>query len=288
MILLSSTPSLALVHALSHDGRGIAHIDGKTVFLEGGLPGEIVSFIYNKRRAKFDEGTVLTVNTESRDRDLPKCTYFGNCGGCALQHLRSFAQIKHKQSVLLEQLQHFGKVIPETVLEPVESANTGYRRKARLGVRFVNKKNKVLIGFREKRSHFLLDMDSCEVLDPKIAKILPALKLFVAHLEAVQSIPQIEVAVGDTEAALVFRHMEPLSESDHTKFIAFGIEHDLHIYLQPDGIDSIQAIYPIGASRLRYQLPAFGLSFLFHPTDFTQVNFDINQKMVSRAIELLA
>jgi 23S rRNA (uracil1939-C5)-methyltransferase len=279
---------LAVVDALSHDGRGIAHIEGKTVFLDGGLPGETVSFIYNKRRTKFDEGTVLTVTQGSPDREVPKCVYFGTCGGCALQHLRPLAQIQHKQSVLIEQLRHFGQVVPETVLEPLESVSMGYRRKARLGVRFVTKKNKVLIGFREKRSHFLLDMDTCEVLDPKISQIIPALKLFIATLEALKSIPQIEVAVGDTEAALVFRHMEPLSESDKAKFIAFGMEHDLHIYLQSAGIDSIQAIYPKAVNRLSYQLPAFGLTFLFHPTDFTQVNFDINKKMVSRAIALLA
>ncbi len=288
LILLSNTANEALIHALSHDGRGIAHIDGKTVFLEGGLPGEIVNFVYNKRRSKFDEGTVLTVAQASSQREAPQCMYFGNCGGCSLQHLSSGAQLEHKQNVLLEQLEHFGQVRPQSVLEPLESANTGYRRKARLGVRFVKKKNKILIGFREKRSHFLLDMDSCEVLDPKISRILPALKLLISDLEAFNIIPQIEVAVGDEAAALVFRHMEALSEADKAKLIAFGIAQSLHMYLQPEGMDSIHAIYPENANRLSYQLPAFGLNFLFHPVDFTQVNFDINQKMVSRAVELLA
>lgn len=289
-----NTPHLATIDTLSHDGRGVAHIEGKAIFLEGGLPGEAVSFVYQKRRNKFDEGTVVDVITPSKDRVVPKCVYFGTCGGCALQHISAEAQVIHKESVLLEQLLHFGQVEPETLLEPLTSPSWGYRRKARLGVRFVTKKNRVLVGFREKRSHYLLDMDHCEVLDPKIGQLISALSLLISGLKAVKHIPQIEVAVGDTEAALVFRHLEPINESDKRLFIAFGTAHEIDIYLQAEGLDSIEVLYTQQVvngpkiNRLSYRLPDFGLEFLFHPSDFTQINFDINQKMVKRAMELLA
>ena len=288
-----NTPNVVVIDKLSHDGRGIAHIDGKTLFVEGGLPQESVRFVYQKRRSKFDEGTVVEVTLPSKDRVVPKCEYFGTCGGCSLQHLSSEAQVAHKEGVLIEQLRHFGKVEPETILEPLTSPSWGYRRKARLGVRYVTKKHKVLVGFREKHSNFLLEMDHCEVLDPKIGQLISELSLLVAELKTPKSIPQIEVAVGDTEAALVFRNIEPISDEEKQLLIGFGTAHGIHIYLQPDGLNSIHAIYPTFASgdpkrnRLTYRLPDFGLEFLFHPTDFTQINFDINQKMVKRAIELL-
>lgn len=283
-----NTPSLVFIDSFSHDGRGIARIEGKTLFLEGGLPGEEVSFSYLKRRSTWDEGKVLSVISPSEDRRIPKCEYFGTCGGCSLQHISSDAQLKHKEKVLLEQLHHFGQVVPETVLPPLESTTWGYRHKARLGVRFVSKKNKILAGFREKRSHFLLDMDHCEILHPKIASILLPLKTLLLSLQAFKTIPQIEVAVGDHEAALIFRHLEAMCAEDKALLIRFGTIYDIHIYLQPEGPASIEAIYPKDVNRLSYSLPDFGLEFLFHPTDFTQVNLDMNRKMVKCAMELLA
>lgn len=276
------------VDTLSHDGRGVAHVEGKTVFLEGGLPEEEVTYVLYKQRKAWDEGKVLSVVHPSQDRVIPRCDYFGVCGGCSLQHLNQAAQLKHKEQVLLEQLLHFGQVVPEGVLEPLKSDSWGYRHKARLSVRFVKKKNKILVGFKEKRSHFVLEMDSCEILHPKIGNILPDLKVVLSTLQAFQAIPQIEVAVGDAEAALVFRHLTPLTDVDKALLIDFGIQHQVHIYLQPEGVNSIEAIYPQGVNRLNYTLPDFGLTFLFHPVDFTQVNIEMNRQMVNRAMELLA
>lgn len=283
-----NTPNWVLIDALSHDGRGIARVEGKTVFLEGGLPGEQVSFASQKRRRRWDEGLVLNVMHPSPDRVQPRCEYFERCGGCSLQHLSTEAQLKHKEKVLLEQLRHFGQAVPENLLKPLGSGAWGYRHKARLSVRFVNKKNKILVGFREKHSHFVLDMERCEILHPKMQGVISALKTFIMTLQAYKTIAQIEVAVGDTIAALIFRHLEPISTVDKTALIAFGILHDLHIYLQVEGLNSIEAIYPKDVNRLQYTLPDFGLNFLFHPVDFIQVNVDMNRKMVKQAIDLLA
>ncbi len=275
----------AVITGMSHDGRGIARINGKTVFVDGALSGEEVEFVYTRKRAKFDEAKVSEIITSSPHRVVPRCAHFGMCGGCSLQHLSSEEQLALKQQTLLEQLQHFGNLQPEQLLPPLTAPVWGYRRKARLGVKFVIKKGRVLVGFREKNGRFLADLASCEILHDSVGKNILALSELIASLQAYQSIPQIEVAVGDSTTALIFRHMEPLSTADLTKLEQFGGQHDMHIYLQPKGPDSVTLLYPEGPKYLSYNLDATELQF--YPTDFTQVNADINKQLAARVIELL-
>lgn len=230
----------------------------------------------------------MEIVTPSPARATPPCQHFGVCGGCSLQHMSLDLQMELKQKTLLEQLTHFGKVTPNVILPPLTSAGTGYRRKARLGVKFVIKKNKLLVGFREKSSRYLADLSSCKVLHPRVGEQLETLAALIRSLESYQEIPQIEVAIGDVTAALVFRHLKPLSEGDLQKLADFGAQHDFHIYLQPNPPAPVSKLYPAdGNERLTYTLPDQGLEFSFHPLDFTQINLEINRSMVSQALSLL-
>jgi len=275
------------IEALSHDGRGIAQNEGKRVFIEGALAQERVLAQIRKKRSRYDEAVVVEVLTPSPQRVVPKCSQAGVCGGCSLQHLDSGAQLELKQSVLLEQLMHFGGITPETVTSPVADLDFHYRRKARLGVRYVLKREEVLVGFREKGSSFIADINACPVLDQRIGDKLTALRELIGSMEAYRVIPQIEVALGDTQVALVFRHLEDLSVGDLERLITFAQQHRIEVYLQPGGIESIHKLWPQSAERLRYHLPAYQLDMHFHPADFTQVNAGINEQMVGRAVALL-
>jgi len=278
----------AHITGLSHEGRGITHIDGKTVFMSGALPEEGVTGMFTKRRSRFDEAKAVEIVTPSPDRVKPKCPHFEICGGCSLQHLSPAAQVAHKQHMVLEQLQHFGGVVPKTVVPAIVGPAWGYRRKARLGVKYVTKKDAVLVGFREKQSHWLADLQGCEILEPIIGRNIQTLRTLIRGLDAYQTIPQIEVAVGDTEAALVFRHLEPLSAEDKQRLIAFGQAQGIHTYLQPGGLHSVHKLWPTeGADRLSYQLPDFELNFSFHPNDFVQVNRQVNVQLVNQAVNWL-
>jgi 23S rRNA (uracil1939-C5)-methyltransferase len=279
-------PFEAHIDSLSHEGRGLAHIQGKATFIDGALPGERVLFRYTRRRGRFDEGVVAEVLAPSPERVVPHCPHFGVCGGCSLQHLAPDAQIRHKEAVLLEQLRHIGGVEPGAVLPPLTGPIWGYRRKARLGVKYVEKKGRVLIGFREKRAPLLADLTRCEVLHESVGGRLNELRDLIGGLDASRTIPQIEIAVGDSDTALVFRHLQPLSEKDVGRLVAFGREKGLWIYLQPGGPDSVTPLWPETPSPLRYQLPG-EVTVHFQPTDFTQVNADINRAMVERVLELL-
>ena len=277
------------IEKLSHDGRGIAVVEGKTLFIQGSLPGETVTYRVLKKHRQYSEAEVVDVLTASPQRTQPGCAHFAICGGCSLQHMSTASQLQLKQQVLLEQLQHFGRVTPETVLPPLTLADWGYRHKARLGVKFVIKKNKVLVGFREKQSRYLADIEHCPVLHPSVGERLPAIRELITTLECFQQIPQIEVAIGDTETALVFRHLMPLSDSDQEKLLAFGKAHALHIYLQPNPPLPLKKLWPEhSAEELRYSLPDEQIEFLFHPLDFTQINLTLNRQMVAQAIALLA
>ncbi len=288
---LPQEPVRVEIESLSHDGRGVAHVEGKTVFVEGALAGEIVDFQYTDRRSKFDEGKVLQVHQASCDRVEPSCSFAAICGGCSLQHMAADAQIKMKQAVLLEQLQHFGGLSPEELLPPLTGPVTHYRRKARLAVKFVPKKGGAMVGFREKRSPFVADIDECPVLVREIGSRLPEFKELLNDLEAHRTIPQIEVAQGDDATALVVRHLEALSEQDTEKLTNFFQERDLHLYLQPGGNHTVHRVWPVSPDsqqdRLSYELPDFGITMKFHPMDFTQVNPTINRAMVKLAVELL-
>ena len=266
------------IESLGHDGRGVTHLDGKAVFIDGALPGEVVSFEYLTTRKKFDEGRVLEVQQASPDRVEPGCQHFGLCGGCTLQHMDATAQIQAKQQVLLDNLKHIGNVVPEAVLDPLTGPVWGYRTKARLGAKFVIKKDRLLVGFREKRNPYVADLSRCEVLHPSVGEHFQELIEVIGALEAKARIPQVEVSVSEDITALVFRHLDPLSESDLDTLKQFAIDQDIHVYLQPGGPDTIFPFWP-EQSILSYHLPEQGIEIRFQPTDFTQVNTDINQQM---------
>lgn len=285
---LPDTPVECLIETLSHDGRGIARDDGKTRFVDGALPGERVMARFTGRRRRFDELRTETVLESAADRVPPPCPHAGICGGCSLQHLGSNAQVRFKEVTLREQFAHFGGIEPEQWVAPMYGPTEGYRRKARLGVRYVSKRGEVLIGFREKRNSFIADIESCAVLDPRIGNRLTELSDLVHSLSGYRAVAQIEVACGDDAAALVFRHLEPLSGEDLGKLIRFGQAWDLQIYLQPAGPDSVHRLWPeTGPERLYYRLEDWDLTLSFHPMDFTQVNQQINTQMVRQALDWL-
>lgn len=273
------------IESLSHDGRGIARIDGKTVFVDGALTGEKVSFQYTRLHKSFDEARVVEVFEAAAERVEAKCAHFGVCGGCSLMHLAPEAQLAHKQATLAEHFQHFGNLTPQTWLEPLTGPLWGYRRKARLGVKYVTKKEQVLVGFREKSSPFIAQLEQCEVLDPRVGTKLTELGQMIAGLQAYNRIAQIEVAMDEEHVALVFRNLDALSDADKQALIAFGQSHDIWIYQQPGGPDTVSALWPENP-QLSYA-PEVGLTLNFDPSDFTQVNAGINEKMIQRALQLL-
>ncbi|HSD96703.1 MAG TPA: 23S rRNA (uracil(1939)-C(5))-methyltransferase RlmD [Sulfuricaulis sp.] len=277
----------ATVESLGYDGRGVARLDGKTVFIESALPGERVRFRYLSKHKNFDTGVLAELLEASPDRVTPPCPHFGTCGGCDLQHLRPEIQIQAKQQILADQFAHIGKVQPETWLEPITGPALGYRRRARLGARLVPERGGMHIGFRERRKSFLANLDTCLVLEPKIAVLLPELRNLVGSLSCAHRIPQIEVASGDHASALVFRHLLPLVEHDEELLRDFGKRHDIQIYRQPHAPDSIVALWPDEPEELYYRLSEFNVEIRFRPTDFVQINNAVNQKMVSQAVRLL-
>lgn len=275
-----------LVQSLSHKGRGLARVNGKTVFLDEALPGERVQFFYARQRARYDEGRVVRVLEPAAARVTPPCPHFGTCGGCSLQHLAPEQQLQHKQTMVLEQLQRIGGIQPEALLSPLAGSGWGYRRRARLAVKFVTKKNAVLVGFREKHSHFVADLNSCEVLHPNVGTRISALRALIGELSIYDKVPQIEIAVGDAATALVFRHLAELPSADIEKLKAFSEQHRISIFLQSGGLESIQPLWPLDPPPLYYTLED-GLSVYFTPADFIQVNAELNRLMVTRVVELL-
>ncbi len=277
----------AEIESLSHEGRGVAHIDGKTIFIDNALPGEEIEFNYVSTRAKFSEGVTENVITASEQRIVPGCEYFGYCGGCSLQHMSAEAQLEHKQSVLLEQFTHLGNVKPKTVLSPLTGPLFGYRHKARLGVKYVIKKERVLVGFREKRSPFIADIKHCEVLHPDIGYKISNLQELIENLSIKDQIPQIEVAVSDNGIALVMRHLAEFTADDISQLKSFEQKHNFKFYLQPGGYDSVHRLDETDKSELFNNLDEHDINIYFQPTDFTQINVDINKQMINLAMELL-
>ncbi|MDB6096563.1 MAG: rRNA ((1939)-C(5))-methyltransferase [Francisellaceae bacterium] len=276
------------IKSLSHDAKGVAFYEGKVLFVEGALPEETISFNYTKRKSTFDEARILETIKVSSERVDPKCLHFGVCGGCSLQHLSSKGQIFNKEKILLEQLMHLGKVKPELVLPPIQAKTWGYRKKARLGVKFVHKKNKVLIGFREKRTNKLTDIQYCEVLIPEVAKLLIPFSELLMKLNCKDSIAQIEVASGDDSVAWIIRHLSSIQPEEIKTIIEFAKCHDIQLYLQPKGLDSIHKVWPLdNVNRLKYTIKCENINIVFHPADFTQVNKEINDLMVEQALNLL-
>jgi len=281
----------AFVESLSHDGRGVARVNEKATFICGALPGERVKYRTTSTRRSFDVGEVVEVLTASPDRVVPKCQHFGICGGCSLQHLQESKQIEEKQRILLDNLSRIGKVEPSEIWEPLRGDCWGYRRKARIGVKFVIKKGRLLVGFREQLKPYIADLQSCEVLVPAVGQRLQALAAVIASLSIFDAIAQVEVAAGDQITALVFRHLKPCSDADIELLRSFGNDHNFAIYLQPAGPASIHCISePVPLLTYQFsdgQVGADPIVFEFEPTDFIQVNADLNQKMIRRALELL-
>lgn len=278
----------AQIESLSHDGRGIARIDGKTVFISDALPGETIGFEYKRTSSRFDEGKAVKWHNQAAEREQPPCDHAAICGGCSLQHLSVAAQIAQKQKTLAEQLKHFGGLAPSRWLEPLTGPTLGYRSKARLGVRWVPQKELTLVGFHEKASRYLAELHHCPVLEGELGESIMPLRHLIHSLEGRESIPQIEVAKGDEDTALIFRHLKPLSKNDQQKLIAFCQERNWQCYLQPGNESSTHRVWPTeGAERLYYEHPEFGVRLAFYPHDFTQVNRVINRAMVKQAIGLL-
>jgi 23S rRNA (uracil1939-C5)-methyltransferase len=284
---LPDDPVRAGIDSLSHDGRGVAHIDGKAVFVDGALPGEQVSFFYTARNRRYDEGRVSEIFLASPDRVAPRCAHFDICGGCSLQHMKADKQILARQQTLLDNLQRIGKVEPDRVLEPLTGPVWGYRHKARLGVKHVIKKGRVLVGFREKRKPYIADIERCEVLHASVGERIDELAQLIQGMQARARIAQIEVAVGENNTVLVFRNLDPLCQQDIDTLVSYARHTGLHLYLQPGGADSIELLWP-QRSLLSYHLPEFELELHFLPLDFTQVNPVINQLMIRQALELLS
>lgn len=274
------------ITGLSPEGRGIAHHDGRTVFVDGALPGERVGFRYTQRRRGVGEGRAEEILRAAPERIEPECSHFGVCGGCSLQHLPSTAQIEFKQQVLADQFERIGRVSPQRWLEPLTATHLGYRRRARLAVKHVPKKGGVLVGFREKYSHYVAQIERCPVLDPRVGERLTELAALVESLSVARQLPQIEVALGDTGGALVFRNLAPLTEDDRAKLAAFGERAGLTVFEQPGNESTVAPVGPT-AAPLTYALADYDVELQFLPTDFTQVNAAINTQMVARAIELL-
>lgn len=276
------------IESLDAEGRGVGHdADGKVVFVEGALPGERVEVQVLRRKPKFDLARTVAILRESSARRSARCRYFGVCGGCATQHIDARTQLASKQRWLEDCLERIGKVRPESILPIVYGEEWGYRRRARLTVRRVAKKGGVLVGFHERRSSYVVDMQSCEVLPARISRLIPQLRGLVETLSIRQRLPQIELALGDAADVLVFRNLEPLEAADEEKLRAFAQRESVSVWLQPAGPDSAHPFHPVPAPVLDYALPEFGLRIGFRPTDFTQVNHAVNRVLVSRAVRLL-
>tara|TARA_R110002096_G_scaffold163266_2_gene330680 strand:+ start:2411 stop:3730 length:1320 start_codon:yes stop_codon:yes gene_type:complete len=281
-------PETATIESATHDGRGIAALSGKKVFVAGALPGESVEFIRRKSRRNFDEAELLNVIEASPDRIEARCAAFGRCGGCSLQHVSADYQRTLKAQTLKDNLQRIAKVEPAGWLEPMTGPEWGYRRRARLAVKDVPAKGRVLVGFREKHAPFITDMHRCEVLAAPLDGLIDALSELIARLSIRARLPQIEVAIAENGIALVFRVLDPPSDADRELLIEFGAKHGMRIYLQPGGLDSLQMIEPAGdVDALCYTLPEFDIQIDFQPIDFVQVNSDINQRMVQFAVDRL-
>jgi len=279
---------IAQIERLSHEGRGIAHLDGKTVFISGTLPNEQVKFRYVAKHKRFDEGVVVEVLQASPERVIPRCPHFGICGGCCLQHLALDAQLALKQAMLLEQLHQVSQVYPERISPPLRGPGWGYRRKARLGAKYVLKKSALLIGFREQRSGFLAELTRCEILHPSVGERLLELRALLTSLEAREHIAQVEIAVDAAHSVFIFRNLVPLPESDCEILREYARFNDLCFYLQPAGPASLIPLWPPHVIDLAYTLPTEDLRIGFAPNDFIQINQDINQQMVAQAMAWLA
>ena len=289
---MTTTTEWLEVESLDLEAQGVAHrADGKVVFIEGALPGERVTVSVSRRKNQWEQGTLQELRRESSQRVRPACPHFGlhagACGGCKMQHLHPAAQVAIKQRVLEDNLQHLGKVRPGLMLRPIEGPAWGYRWRARLSVRHVPRKGTVLVGFHERKSRYVADMQVCPVLPPHVSALLMPLRALIGAMDGRDRLPQIELACGDEVTALVLRHLEPLTDADVARLREFGARHGVQWWLQPKGPETVHRLDADGP-LLAYALPEFGVRMPFKPTDFTQVNARINRVLVERAVRLLA
>ena len=276
------------IESLDHEGRGITHVDGKVIFIEGALPGEKVTYSVFKKKSSYEMATLREVMHSSFMRVAPKCPHYGVCGGCSMQHLEESGQVAVKQRVLEDDLWHIGKVKAQSILQAIHGEAWGYRQRARISVKDMSKKKgKVLVGFHEKRSGFVVDMHCCEVLPPHISALIEPLGQLVGQLSIRERLPQIEIALGQDVNVLVLRILEPLSPPDEVLLKSFADQHHVQFWTQTKGPDTVHPFYPLDAPPLNYTLPEFGITMPFKPTEFTQVNPVINRLLVRRALALL-
>lgn len=279
-------PRTATIESLDQEGRGVTHVDGKVIFIEGALPFEEVRFVSHHVKSTYELATTVEVVKASSQRVTPGCAYFGTCGGCAMQHLEFSAQVAAKQRMLEDDLWHIGRVRSEKILPPIQGTPWHYRHKARLRVRYVEKKGGVLVGFNEKGSSFVTFMDSCEVLTQPVSDLIVPLKQLIGQLSIKQSLPQIELAVGEDATVLVFRILEALNEADIALMQTFEETYGAQVWTQTKGPDTVKPLFEHG-DKLHYSLPEYNLEYPFSPTEFTQVNPAINRVMIRRAMQLL-
>lgn len=278
-------PETGTVAGLDHDGAGVVR-GAKAAFVPGALPGEEVRFVRRRRHRQYDEAELLEVLRPSADRVEPRCAHFGVCGGCALQHMAPQAQLAAKQAELAEALQRIGRVAPEQWFAPLSGPHWAYRRRARLGARYVIKRERVLVGFRERQKPYVAALTRCEILAPPVGTLIEPLGVLLTGMAGREAIPQIEVAVGEGATALVLRVLDALPSADLDALRGFEREHGVHFFLQPGGLDTVRPLTP-PAPRLAYALPRFGLELEFEPVDFIQVNGELNRELVGRALDLL-
>ncbi|MDB5887585.1 MAG: rRNA ((1939)-C(5))-methyltransferase RlmD [Rhodocyclales bacterium] len=278
---------VATIESLDHEGRGVAHVDGKVIFIEGALPGEKVEYSSYRKRASFEQATMTRVVKASAQRATPRCKFFGTCGGCSMQHAELGAQVAAKQRVMEDALKHIGKVPVDSIYPAIYGPSWGYRFRARISVRRVPGKGGVLIGFHEKKSSYIADITSCEILPSHISALLVPLRGLIESLSAPDRIPQIEIAVGDDRTVLVLRNLQLFTAADVAALLAFGEFNAISIWQQPGGPDTVRPLRADESEFLHYTLPEFDLSLKFRPTDFTQVNVHINRLLIRRAMQLL-
>jgi 23S rRNA (uracil1939-C5)-methyltransferase len=275
------------IETLDHEARGVAHQEGKAIFIDDALPGETVEYASYRKKPNYEQARLVRVIQRASARATPCCPHFGVCGGCAMQHLDFSAQVAIKQRVLEDNLWHIGRVRPEQILPPIQGAAWGYRHKARLSVHKAPKKGGMLVGFHEKRSRYIADIKTCPVLYPAVSALLLPLRALIGGLSICERVPQVEIAVGDQCVALVLRILEPLTAADANLLRQFADQHNIVFYLQPKGPDTAYRFYPLPGPELDYRLPEFDLQMRFRPTDFTQVNHGVNRVLIRRALELL-
>ena len=282
-----TTDNRVIIESLDQEGRGIAHADGKVIFIEGALTGETVSYASYRKKPSFELAQMTGIHHAASIRVQPKCAHFGVCGGCSMQHLDARVQVAVKQRILEDSLERIGRVKPETILPAIYGQAWSYRERARISAKYVIKKGKMLVGFHERRSSFVADMQNCEILAPKIAGLIMPLAELIEGLSIREKLPQIEVAVGENVDVLVLRVMEPPSADDEAALRAFADQHQIQFWLQSKGPETIVPFYPLDAPALSYSLPEFGITMPFAPGEFTQVNSALNRVMISRAMRLL-